>query len=124
MERYLQCSLAQICNGLTLLVKGGLAGVSKPCSKQLCAHSVSRTHAARVRSQVADFGCAREAAAAGVTVEPGRRGALAYQAPEVLERGVLSPAADCYAFGVLLWEMLTAQARPRCQGLDQCVVHA
>ncbi len=54
------------------------------------------------------------AAPSGATVEPGRRGALAYQAPEVLARGVLSPAADCYAFGVLLWEMLTAQARPGC----------
>jgi serine/threonine protein kinase len=52
---------------------------------------------------------------ASVTVET-VRGALAYQAPEVLARRVLSPAADCYAFGVLLWEMLTAQARPGCCG--------
>lgn len=49
-----------------------------------------------------------------VTVKPWQRGTLAYQAPEVLERGILSPAADCYAFGVLLWEMLTAEARPVC----------
>jgi serine/threonine protein kinase len=57
------------------------------------------------------------AAPTDVTVEPGRRGTLAYQAPELLARGVLSPTADCYAFGVLLWEMLTAQARPGCLGL-------
>jgi len=64
---------------------------------------------------VADFGCTQRAALASVTVET-VRGALAYQAPEVLARRVLSPAADCYAFGVLLWEMLTAQARPGCRG--------
>jgi hypothetical protein len=57
------------------------------------------------------------AAPSGVTVEPGRRGAVRYQAPEVLARGVISPAADSYAFGVLLWEMLTAQARPESQGI-------
>ena len=49
-----------------------------------------------------------------VFVEPWQRGTLAYLAPEVLERGILSPAADCYAFGVLLYEMLTAEARPVC----------
>jgi serine/threonine protein kinase len=54
---------------------------------------------------------------ASVTIEPWRRGTLAYQAPAVLERCMLSPAADCYAFGVLLWEMLTAQARPECPGV-------
>jgi hypothetical protein len=69
----------------------------------------------RLCSQVADFGCTERAVLASVTVET-VRGALAYQAPEVLARGVLSPAADCYAFGVLLWEMLTAQARPGCRG--------
>jgi serine/threonine protein kinase len=60
--------------------------------------------------QVADFGCAREVRVTSVIVKPWQRGTLAYQAPEVLERGTLSPAADCYAFGVLLWEMLTAEA--------------
>jgi hypothetical protein len=75
---------------------------------------------ARLCSQVADFGCTQRAVLASVIVKPGRRGALTYQAPEVLARCVLSPAADCYAFGVLLWEMLTAQARPECWGLHVC----
>ncbi len=62
--------------------------------------------------QVADFGCAHVAPPPGVEGKQLRRGTLAYQPPELLERGVGSPAGDCYAFGVLLWEMLTAQARP------------
>jgi len=74
----------------------------------------------RLAGQVADFGCAHLAPAPGVEARQLRRGTLAYQPPELLEGGVGSTAADCYAFGVLLWEMLTAQARPhqpRCLAL-------
>jgi len=87
-------------------------------AQQAGARGLLRAHApaARPCSQVADFGCAQRAVANRITVEPGRRGALAYQAPEVLERGELTPATDCYAFGVLLWEMLAAQARPDGRG--------
>ncbi len=70
---------------------------------------------------MADFGCVQNAPAKGLQANPLQRGALAYQPPELLERGVLSPAADCYAFGVLLWEMLTAQARPSGSVLVACM---
>lgn len=38
-----------------------------------------------------------------------RLGALAYQAPEVLQEGRLSRAADTYSFGCVLWEMLAGR---------------
>jgi len=75
-------------------------------------------------AQVADFGRSHRGALATATVKPGRNGVFAYQAPEVLAHGMLSPAANCYAFGVLPWEMLTAQARPGCPGLCDRVRHA
>lgn len=34
---------------------------------------------------------------------------MAYQPPEVLATGHLSPAADCYAFGLLATELLTGE---------------
>ena len=46
-------------------------------------------------------------------IRPQLRDTLAYQPPEVLaDQCVVTRAADCYAFGVLLFEMLTAKARP------------
>jgi hypothetical protein len=38
------------------------------------------------------------------------------RAPEVLTLGHVGKAADVYAFGVLLWEMYTADAPFRCAG--------
>jgi serine/threonine protein kinase len=38
-----------------------------------------------------------------------RFGKLAYMAPEQIEGGLLTPAVDVYAMGVLLWEMLTGE---------------
>jgi serine/threonine protein kinase len=76
-------------------------------------HAAPLTAQLRRRAgQVADFGCAHLAPAPGVVARQLRRGTLAYQPPELLDGGIGTPAADCYAFGALLWEMLTAQARP------------
>lgn len=35
-------------------------------------------------------------------------GTITHQAPELLEHGVTSKAADVYSFGVLLWQMLAS----------------
>ncbi len=73
---------------------------------------MQQARACHAAGQVADFGCAHLAPAPGVVARQLRRGTLAYQPPELLDGGIGTPAADCYAFGALLWEMLTAQARP------------
>lgn len=63
-------------------------------------------------AQVADFGLCMSLPAGGAGATSAQRGTLAYQPPELLASDAVSFATDCYAFGVLLWEMLTAQARP------------
>ncbi len=60
---------------------------------------------------MADFGLCLPLPDDRPSITSEQRGMLAYQPPELLEAGAVSPAADCYAFGVLLWEMWTAQAR-------------
>jgi serine/threonine protein kinase len=62
-----------------------------------------------IRAVITDFGLARAA------TEPTSGGMLAgtvdYMAPEQLQEGRTTPAADIYALGVVLYEMIT-QARP------------
>lgn len=36
------------------------------------------------------------------------QGTLTHMAPEVLLEGIISKAADVYAFGVMLWELYTS----------------
>lgn len=55
-----------------------------------------------------DFGVAASRLG-GAPAHDGRVGKLAYMAPEQLAGGLLTPAADIYSLGVLLWEMLTGQ---------------
>lgn len=38
---------------------------------------------------------------------PGRYGTITHMAPETITDGVLNAPCDVYAWGVLLWEMLT-----------------
>ncbi|HVS00953.1 MAG TPA: tetratricopeptide repeat protein, partial [Thermoanaerobaculia bacterium] len=64
------------------------------------------------RAVVTDFGLARLEAAAGADSSltltgGGIIGTPAYLAPEQLEGGEITPAADVYALGILLYEMLT-----------------
>ena len=72
--------------------------------------------AALLRWQVADFGTARLAQAAGSASAAeafavntcGNAGTLLWQAPEVQERhAAYTAAADVYSYGVVLWEVLT-----------------
>ena len=67
--------------------------------------------AAARAAQVADFGLCMLLPGSGASAATTQRGTLAYQPPELLAADTVSLATDCYAFGVLLWEMLTAQAR-------------
>ncbi|WP_222842875.1 Stk1 family PASTA domain-containing Ser/Thr kinase [Bowdeniella nasicola] len=57
--------------------------------------------------KVADFGLARAVSEASMSGTSTVLGTVAYLAPEVVTDGVSSPAADVYAVGILLYEMLT-----------------
>ena len=61
------------------------------------------------RVQVTDFGIAAMADAAGVTVTGEVIGTARYCAPEQVAGDPVGPAADLYALGLVLYEMLTGQ---------------
>ncbi|HXU44213.1 MAG TPA: tetratricopeptide repeat protein [Thermoanaerobaculia bacterium] len=65
-----------------------------------------------VRAVVTDFGLARTESAAGeksatMTAAGFFIGTPAYISPEQIEGGVVTPAVDVYAFGIVIYEMLT-----------------
>lgn len=67
--------------------------------------------------KLADFGLAREVKACSegdMEYASQRRGLfpVLWMAPESLARGVFSPASDIWAFGVLMFELVTLGARP------------
>ena len=61
------------------------------------------------RAVVTDFGLARSSLAEETVLsQPGEPiGTPAYMAPEQLENGETTPAADTYAFGIVMYEMVT-----------------
>jgi tetratricopeptide (TPR) repeat protein len=68
------------------------------------------SQAGEPRAVVTDFGLAKPIAGdATVTASGDVVGTLAYMAPEQLQGGVVTPAADIYAFGVIAHEMLTGR---------------
>eukprot|EP00201_Polytomella_parva_P020834 CAMPEP_0175042198 /NCGR_PEP_ID=MMETSP0052_2-20121109/2407_1 /TAXON_ID=51329 ORGANISM="Polytomella parva, Strain SAG 63-3" /NCGR_SAMPLE_ID=MMETSP0052_2 /ASSEMBLY_ACC=CAM_ASM_000194 /LENGTH=656 /DNA_ID=CAMNT_0016304937 /DNA_START=101 /DNA_END=2068 /DNA_ORIENTATION=+ len=59
-------------------------------------------------SKLSDFGLSRVMPASRSHIKTQTFGTVTHMPPELLSRGVLSPSADVYALGVLLWELLTA----------------
>lgn len=58
--------------------------------------------------KVGDFGFSRFVIDSHVTTSS--YGAVGYMPPELLTEGRLTPAADVYSFGILLWELMSGQA--------------
>ena len=61
------------------------------------------------RAKIADFGIARAAGATGLTEAGTVLGTAAYISPEQAAGRPATPASDVYAFGVILFRMLTAR---------------
>ncbi|HEX7180920.1 MAG TPA: serine/threonine-protein kinase, partial [Thermoanaerobaculia bacterium] len=70
-------------------------------------------HPAGMRAVVTDFGLAwsteQDASAATLTVAGEMLGSPAYMAPEQVRGDTATPATDVYAFGVVLYEMVTGE---------------
>jgi WD40 repeat protein len=64
----------------------------------------------RWETRITDFGVARELGAERATATRSRAGTPAWMAPEQLRGEVAGPAADVFAAGQLLYELLTGQA--------------
>jgi serine/threonine-protein kinase len=60
-------------------------------------------------ARVVDFGVAKAVGRMRTTTDGSVRGKLGYMAPEQLAGDVVTPAADIYAAGVVLWELLTGE---------------
>ena len=71
---------------------------------------VAGRRAGELRVVVTDFGLARSGDGPAITQGSGRLiGSPAYMAPEQVEGGTIGPAADLYAFGVVLYELVTGE---------------
>lgn len=60
------------------------------------------------RIKLGDFGLAR-AASANTTTGQALLGTIAYLSPELITRGIADTRSDLYAFGIMLYEMLTGE---------------
>ncbi len=65
---------------------------------------------ARGAAHVADFGCVRDLTASALTQSGAMLGTLVYMAPEQVDGARVGPAADVYALGVMLHELIAGEA--------------
>ncbi|XP_027168793.1 chitin elicitor receptor kinase 1-like [Coffea eugenioides] len=62
------------------------------------------------RAKVADFGLAKLVEVGGSSLQSHLVGTFGYMAPEYANCGTVSPKVDVYAFGVMLYELISAKA--------------
>lgn len=64
-------------------------------------------------AQLADFGLSRVLDRETHThISTQTYGTVAYQPPELLSNSRLTPSADIYSFGILMWELTAGEVRP------------
>ena len=59
------------------------------------------------RCKIADFGRSKKITVSATATASGNIGTYAWSAPETLEDNAFTGASDVYAFGIIVWEMLT-----------------
>eukprot|EP00951_Prasinocladus_malaysianus_P022746 scaffold191589_cov45-Prasinocladus_malaysianus.AAC.2 len=75
----------------------------------LKAHNILVTGADGLSAKVADFGLSVRMEQEQTHVSGVHAGTLTHMAPEILMSGRLSKAADVYAFGIIMFELLTGE---------------
>jgi serine/threonine-protein kinase len=103
-----------------LLAPARVADVARQCCAGLaCAHAAGLVHrdvkpenvlvAAGGAVKISDFGIARAADEARLTLTGSILGTARYLAPEQAMGGAVTPAADVYSLGVVCYELLTGR---------------
>ncbi|GLC70963.1 hypothetical protein PLESTF_001055600 [Pleodorina starrii] len=105
-RRMLLRTATEICRGMIHMHKASVVhGDLKPANVLL--HSSSSDRRGFV-VKIADFGLARLLEKDATLVQSETSGTAPYMSPETFD-GVYSKAGDVYAFGMMLWEMLTGK---------------
>ncbi|MDR6938874.1 Stk1 family PASTA domain-containing Ser/Thr kinase [Arcanobacterium hippocoleae] len=72
-------------------------------------HNSNLTFRDSIDAKVADFGLARAAASSTGMQTSSLLGTIAYIAPEIVSREKVTPAADIYAVGIMIYELLAGK---------------
>ncbi|CAL8465638.1 g5174 [Coccomyxa elongata] len=96
----------EMASGLAFLHSQGLVHGDLSSGNVLLASAPDAPHG--FTAKISDFGLSRRMDIQS-RIETKTTGTVNYMPPEVLSEGIISKAADVYAFGVLLWEMVCGQ---------------
>ncbi|BDA44193.1 probable serine/threonine-protein kinase STY13 at C-terminar half [Coccomyxa sp. Obi] len=100
------CTAGEIASGMAHLHSRGIVHGDLSSGNVLLTSCTSNPHG--FCAKVSDFGLARDMEVVS-RVETKTTGTVTHMPPEVLSHGIISKAADVFAFGVLLWEMLSGE---------------
>eukprot|EP00879_Flechtneria_rotunda_P006938 GHRR01007285.1.p1 GENE.GHRR01007285.1~~GHRR01007285.1.p1 ORF type:complete len:862 (+),score=270.91 GHRR01007285.1:709-3294(+) len=101
----LLCRLDEVASGMAYLhLKGVLHGDLK-AANVLLQNSIHGSYGQIAK--LSDFGLAAVLLEGATHRSTQRTGTITHTAPEVLGSGHLSPAADVYSFGIMMWELYT-----------------
>lgn len=78
-------------------------------SLTVCSGGIQLLRHICVQDQVADFGLSRKMISDKSHMSTTSFGTVTHMPPEVLMQGHLSPRADVYSFGIILWEMIAGE---------------
>ena len=110
--------LAQVADGLTLAHGNGVVHRDLKPDNILLALTLD----GGVRVRLTDFGIARVLDEPGMTTSGAVLGTPNYMAPEVIEGVPATPAADVYALGIILYELLAGRAPFDDDGCDTAIL--